>query len=84
MEPTPDEIRDQVDRILLSPDLRASERLADFLRYIVDETLAGRAAEINQRTVAVKGLGYASNFDPQTNPAVRIQARTPSRPMKVS
>jgi adenylate cyclase len=75
MEPTPEEIRDQLDRVLLSPGFCASERLADFLRFVVDETLAGRAAEINQRTVGVKGLGYPSSFDPQTNPAVRVHAR---------
>ena len=75
MEPTPQEIGDQLDRLLVSQEFRTSERLADFLRFIVEETLAGRAIEINQRTVGVKGLGYASNFDPQTNPAVRIQAR---------
>ena len=66
MEPTPKEIGDQLDRILLSQEFSTSERLADFLRFIVEETLTGRAIEINQRTVGVKGLGYPSNFDPQT------------------
>ena len=75
MEPTPKEIGDQLDRLLVSQDFQTSERLSDFLSYIEEETLAGRAIEINQRTVGVKGLGYAANFDPQTNPAVRIQAR---------
>ena len=74
MEPTPKEIGDQLDRILQSQEFSTSERLADFLRFIVEETLTGRAIEINQRTVGVKGLDYPSNFDPQTNPAVRIQA----------
>ena len=74
MEPTPQEIRGQLDRILVSQEFRASERLTDFLRFVTEETLAGRAAGINQRTVAVKGLGFAANFDPQINPAVRIQA----------
>ena len=75
MVPTQEEIRDQLERILLSQEFHASERLSDFLRFVVDETLAGRADSISQRTVAVNGLGYPANFNPQTNPAVRIQAR---------
>jgi adenylate cyclase len=74
MDPTPKEIRGQVECILLSQEFRASERLTGFLRFVTEETLAGRASGINQRTVAVKGLGFASNFDPQTNPGVRIHA----------
>ncbi len=74
MEPSSREIRDQLERILLSQEFLTSERLADFLRFVVEETLAGRAVEINQSTVAVKGLGFATKFDPQTNPAVRMHA----------
>ncbi len=67
-------IQDQLERILQTQDFRSSERLSDFLRFIVEETLAGRADRINQRTVAVNGLGYPANFDPQTNPGVRVHA----------
>ena len=74
MDPTPEEIRTQLNRLLQSQDFRASERLSDFLSFVLEETLGGRAGEISQLAIAVKGLGYASNFDPQTNPAVRIQA----------
>ena len=69
MQHSPAEIREQVNRILLSQDFQASLGLAEFLRFVVEETLAGRGAEINQRTVGIKGLGYAANFDPQSNPA---------------
>jgi adenylate cyclase len=82
MEPTPQEIRNQLDRILLSQDFQASERLADFLRFVIEETLAGRGDQINQQTVGIKGLGYAANFDPQTNPSVRIQARRMRRALE--
>lgn len=74
MKPTPQEIREQLNSILQNQEFQASERLVDFLRFVVEETLAGRADQINQHTVGIKGLGYAANFDPQSNPAVRMQA----------
>ena len=43
MEPTPKEIRAQLDSILLSRQFLVSEHLSDFLRFAVEERLAGRA-----------------------------------------
>ena len=69
------EIQTQLDRILASPAFAASPQLCDFLRYVVKKTLAGKADEIKQYTVATECLGYEPKFDPITNPAVRLQAR---------
>ena len=51
---TPDEreIRAQLDRITGSADFDTSRRSADFLRYVVDETLADRAKAISQQAIA--------------------------------
>ena len=67
-------IQDQLERILQTQDFCRSERLSDFLRFVVEETLAGRANNISQRTVAIDGLGYPPNFDPQNNPGIRVHA----------
>ena len=75
MQPSPEEIRSQLERVLSSPKFVSSERLTDFLRFVVEETLAGRAGKIKQYTVAVEALGYDSDFDPQADPVVRMQAR---------
>ena len=45
-------IQDKPERILQTQDFRSSERLSDFLRFVVEETLGGRADSIKQRTVA--------------------------------
>ena len=74
MAATSESIQDQLERILQTQDFRSSERLSDFLRFVVEETLAGQTDSINQRTVAVNGLGYPANFNPQTNPGVRVHA----------
>ncbi len=49
--------------------------LSRFLRYVVEQTLNSQSGAIKQYTVAVEALGYGADFDPQTNPIVRINAR---------
>jgi adenylate cyclase len=60
--------------MLDSSDFVASERNRRFLRYVVDETLAGRADRLKGYTVAVQVFGRDPAFDAQTHPLVRIEA----------
>jgi adenylate cyclase len=69
-----DAIRTQLERLLISPELKDKPMLRDFLRFIVERTLAGYAHEIKGYTVATQALGREENFDPLTDPIVRIQA----------
>ncbi|MGI9342947.1 MAG: hypothetical protein ACR2QV_08845 [Gammaproteobacteria bacterium] len=64
----------ELGRILDSPDFKATPRSRDFLRYVVDETLAGRADRIKGYTVAVEVFGRDESFDPSVDPIVRIEA----------
>lgn len=72
--PGAEEIRAALGRILASEEFSSSPRLADFLRYIVETTLAGRADEIKGYTIAVEALGRPPSFDPQSDPIVRVEA----------
>lgn len=67
-------VRAALDRVLASPDLASSPRLAAFLRYVVESKLAGRAEQIKGYTIAVEALGRAPSFDPQSDPIVRVEA----------
>lgn len=69
-----DAIRAQLDRILSSPELHATDTMRDFLRFIVSEKLAGRSDRIKGYTVAVRVFGRGEDFDPTYDPVVRIQA----------
>jgi adenylate cyclase len=46
----------------------------EFLRFIVSETLAGKAETIKGYTVATQVFGRKQDFDPKTDPIVSIQA----------
>ena len=72
---SPDMVKPQLERILASSDFMASKVLSRFLRYVVEQTLNGQSGGIKQYTVAVEALGYGADFDPQSNPIVRIHAR---------
>ena len=48
-----EELERQLKRLLMFAPLANAPRLADFLRYVVAETAAGRGAALKQYTIAV-------------------------------
>ena len=73
--PTEGQVRTALERMLSHPAFGASERRRVFLRYIVDEALAGRAHELKGYTVAISVFGRDESFDSKTDPVVRLEAR---------
>jgi adenylate cyclase len=69
-----DLIRAQLGHVLASRAFDASRRNRDFLRFVVEESLAGRADRIKAYTIATSVLGRDEAFDPQSDPIVRIEA----------
>jgi len=72
---TGDEIRlvkKQLKRILASKYFKSAKQMQNFLKYIVEKTLAGEGNVIKQYTIGVDALSLADDFDPEGNPAVRI------------
>ena len=51
-----------------------SERIQQFLRYIVEEALAGRGDALKEYTIALDVFDRDESFDPQTNSIVRVEA----------
>ena len=71
---SPEAVREQLQRILDSPSFEASERRRRFLRYVVEELLAGRADRLKGYAIATDVFGRDESFDPQTDPVVRLEA----------
>jgi CheY-like chemotaxis protein/TolB-like protein len=67
-------VRREVERILASGDFDASPRSKDFLRFIVEETLAARCDEVTQTAIATRVFQRRDDFDATVDPIVRIQA----------
>jgi TolB-like protein len=67
--------RAELERILASESLRSSARSREFLRFVVEECLAGRGDQLKAYSIAVDCFGREPDFDPQIDPYVRILAR---------
>ncbi len=67
-------VRAQLERVLNSPDFDTSVRSREFLRFLVQETLAGRESSISQYAIGTVVFGRGADFDPATDPIVRMQA----------
>ena len=68
-------VNDQLARITKSPPLVSSPSLCRFLRYIVEETLAGRASGIKEQVLGLEVFDRGPDFNPRLDPIVRVQAR---------
>jgi len=69
-----EDIHRQVERICASRAFRGSLRLTRFLSFIVETTLAGKSDSIKAYTIAVEALDRRTEFDPQSDPIVRVEA----------
>jgi adenylate cyclase len=67
-------VKQELERVLASPDFVASGRLKKFLRFVVEESLAGRGDRLHGYPIALEVLGRDASFDPQLDPVVRIEA----------
>jgi tetratricopeptide (TPR) repeat protein len=69
-----DDIHKQLERICASSAFRGSLRLTRFLRFTVETTLAGKSDTIKAYTIAVEALDRGSDFNPESDPIVRVEA----------
>ena len=72
--PADEEVRQELSTLLNRAEFLASERNRRFLTYIVEETLQGRAARIKAYSIAIATYDRSDDFDPLTDPIVRIEA----------
>jgi adenylate cyclase len=73
-QPNAAEVRAHLEALLRNEALAISDRNRRFLAYIVEETLAGRGDRIKAYNVALTAFDRTDDFDPQTDPIVRIEA----------
>jgi hypothetical protein len=68
------EARLRLESILASNAFHHAPRAQQFLRFVVEETLAGRAGEITEPVVAAQVFDLSSRFDRRNNSIVRAEA----------
>ena len=68
-------IRGHLSVLLSSTAFAQADRLKRFLRYVVEETVAGRGEGLKEYSIGVEVFDREASFDPRTDPIVRVQAR---------
>src|SRR5262245_63863655 len=72
--PDAEEVRAALEHMAASEAFRGSPQLVAFLRYVVEARLRGTQDRIKGYTIAVEALGRTADFDPQSDPIVRVEA----------
>lgn len=72
---TKEEVIQSLEIVLKDAKFAAAPQMSAFLKFVVMQTLEGKADRIKAYTVAVDALGKPSTFDPQNDPSVRVLAK---------
>lgn len=67
-------ILQELETILSGAAFRTSKRCQEFLRYVVEQTVAGRAETLKERTVGLELFGRGPDYDPSSDAIVRVRA----------
>jgi hypothetical protein len=73
-EPNHFEVLKQLEKITASTHFRNSKRYPNFLKFVVEHTLAGRIEVLKERTLGVEVFGRPPDYDTNADPVVRVTA----------
>jgi len=73
--PGPEEIRAQLEKLLASRLFARSTRLCRFLRFSVEESLAGNGGRLKEQIIGMEVFDRRPDYDPRIDPIVRVEAR---------
>jgi TolB-like protein len=74
MQPTEEDVRTQLERLLASETFAGSTRLRRFLSFIVERTLAGEGQHLKEYTVGIEVFDRGEGYDPRIDSIVRVEA----------
>lgn len=73
-KPSASEVRAELERILKSRCFQQAGRASEFLRFVVEQTLAGAGQRLKGYTIGVEVFGRPADFDAQSDALVRVEA----------
>lgn len=74
-EPPGSQVRAQLARILGNEIFLRSERLSNFLRFVVERTLEGQSGSLKEQVLGSELYRKGPDFDGSADPIVRVDAR---------
>ncbi|HZZ39284.1 MAG TPA: hypothetical protein VFE06_09140, partial [Acidobacteriaceae bacterium] len=76
------EKRDELRRVLQSRQFAAAPKRARFLEFVCEQTFLGNGEKLNEFLIGVEVYDRGSEFNPQKDPIVRVQAHEIRRSLK--
>ena len=70
----PETVRNQLERVLVSPGFARNERLSRFLRVVVERHLEGRDCDLKESVIGIEVFGRKPGYDPKQDSTVRSEA----------
>jgi hypothetical protein len=70
----PEVVRAELERILASPEFKASKRCQDFLQFVVERALTGLSEDLKERTIGIEVFDRPPSYNTGTDGIVRINA----------
>ena len=64
-----------LEKVLTSAEFSRAKRMARFLRFVVEESLAGRGDELKERQIGIEVFDRPAHWDPKVDNIVRSEAR---------
>ena len=64
-----------LEKVLTSAEFARAKRMARFLRFVVEETLAGRGDGLKERQIGIEVFDRPAHWDPKLDNIVRSEAR---------
>jgi TolB-like protein len=74
MQPSANDVRRQLDRLLASAVFANAGRMSRFLKFVVDQTLAGRGERLKEYVIGVEVFDRDASYDPRLDSIVRVEA----------
>ena len=68
-------VRQELDKLCVSPMFTSAPRMQQLLRFLVDKVLSGNQNQIKAYTIGVEIFGRDQDFNPQSDPVVRVEMR---------
>src|SRR5262245_15744914 len=73
--PSPNGIRNELEKILSSEAFLPAPQLSRLLRFIVEQEIGGHGDELKEYTLGVQVFRKTESFDPRVDNVVRTEAR---------
>src|SRR5262245_25333186 len=74
LEASAEEVGQELEKVLASAGFSRNERQSRFLRFLVEQQLQGRGAELKESVVAVEVFRRQPEYDPKLDAIVRTEA----------